>query len=141
MAEQLPERARWRAADAEREAVIEALHRHGAAGRLDLEELTERVGVALSAKTLGELDLLLADLPVEAARPRGRPWWRRRLALRAGELAVVDGFFVTIWGVTGHGSFWPAWLILLSAFVYLRGVLRELQRRERRREREERRSA
>jgi Domain of unknown function (DUF1707) len=57
-----------RASDADREAVTGALRDHAVAGRLTTEELGERTGQALSARTLGELDALVADLPPQARR-------------------------------------------------------------------------
>ncbi len=58
-----PERRILRASDAEREQVVERLRHHAGEGRLTVDELSDRVGVALSAKTLGELDDLVVDLP------------------------------------------------------------------------------
>ncbi|HKG02581.1 MAG TPA: DUF1707 domain-containing protein [Conexibacter sp.] len=52
-----------RAADADREAVADILRAQCAAGRLDVSELEERLSAALDARTLGELDRLLADFP------------------------------------------------------------------------------
>src|SRR5436190_15763504 len=52
-----------RASDAERERAAEALRRHHADGRLDMEELEERTERVYAAKTLGDLDQLFADLP------------------------------------------------------------------------------
>ena len=52
-----------RAADADREAVTERLRQAAGEGRLDAEELEERLHTALRARTYGELDLVLADLP------------------------------------------------------------------------------
>jgi hypothetical protein len=52
-----------RAADDDREATLVALRDHAAAGRLDGEELDQRLDVALRAQTLGELRRPLADLP------------------------------------------------------------------------------
>jgi hypothetical protein len=52
-----------RASDEDREQVARALRRHAVAGRLTIDELDERIGAALSARTLGELDALLFDLP------------------------------------------------------------------------------
>ncbi|WP_205698980.1 DUF1707 domain-containing protein [Conexibacter sp. SYSU D00693] len=51
-----------RATDADRAAVVEALRDAGADGRLDVDELEERVGQAHGAKTHGELAALTADL-------------------------------------------------------------------------------
>lgn len=43
--------------------VAERLHHATVEGRLLTEELDERLGVALSARTYGELEPLVADLP------------------------------------------------------------------------------
>ncbi len=77
---------RMRASDADREALTARLRDHYAEGRLTQDELDERVSVALSAKTFGELRSLTTDLPgpapvppQTAARPSwgGPPPWRR----------------------------------------------------------------
>src|SRR3954469_13931531 len=68
-----PDSPGLRASDAERERVAEALRRHHLDGRLDTEELQERLERAYAARTTGELAPLLADLPAEretARRPR-----------------------------------------------------------------------
>jgi Domain of unknown function (DUF1707) len=52
-----------RIGDAERDATIAALREHFAAGRLTLDELTERIDGALAAKTQGQIDALIVDLP------------------------------------------------------------------------------
>ena len=52
-----------RAADADRERTIEALRTHAGAGRLRLDELAARVEAASAARTVGDLQRLLADLP------------------------------------------------------------------------------
>ena len=57
-----------RAADADREKTSERLRRHHAEGRLDAEEFQERVDRCYQAKTLGELDQLVTDLPPEPTR-------------------------------------------------------------------------
>jgi Domain of unknown function (DUF1707)/Cell wall-active antibiotics response 4TMS YvqF len=55
-----------RVSDAERDATIRALGGHAAVGRLTLDELEERAGQALVAKTRGELAALTSDLPADA---------------------------------------------------------------------------
>jgi hypothetical protein len=70
-------RATLRASDAEREAVVDTLRRAHSEGRLDTAELEERISRCYSAKTLGELDRLVYDLPAPrtaAAQVRGRGW-------------------------------------------------------------------
>jgi hypothetical protein len=65
-----------RASDADREAVVEALREHYFAGRIDVEEFTERVELAYAARTLDELGQVERELPA-VARPepaRRKPW-------------------------------------------------------------------
>jgi class 3 adenylate cyclase len=52
-----------RAGDADREHAVEVLREHTAAGRLTLEEFSERAERAYSARTLAELDEMGLDLP------------------------------------------------------------------------------
>ncbi|HWH54804.1 MAG TPA: DUF1707 domain-containing protein [Gaiellaceae bacterium] len=62
-----------RASDAERDQTLSVLREHAAAGRLTLEEFSERTERVYAARTTGELELLGADLPAtpeERARPR-----------------------------------------------------------------------
>ena len=55
--------SRIRASDDDRERTVALLREHHAAGRLTVEEFNERMDKAYAAKTLGELDELMADLP------------------------------------------------------------------------------
>jgi len=80
-----------RASDDDRERAITALREHLAAGRLTLEEFTERMSAALAATTTADLDAPLRELPV-AVRSCRRPT-RFLLALfgsteRAGRLRL-----------------------------------------------------
>jgi len=66
-----------RASDADRDTAADILCAAVGDGRLTLDELDERLGAALSARTMTELAALIADLPgrrctPSAARP-GRP--------------------------------------------------------------------
>ena len=54
-----------RASDADRDRVVDVLREAAADGRLTPEELDERLGLALSARTFGELAPLTADLDAE----------------------------------------------------------------------------
>jgi hypothetical protein len=56
-----------RAADSDREAVAERLRIAAGDGRIDLAELEERLGKAYAAKTYGQLEVLVADLPLQTA--------------------------------------------------------------------------
>jgi len=53
-----------RASDEDRSRTAAALGKHYAAGRLTLDEFQERLDRVCAATTLGELDHLMADLPV-----------------------------------------------------------------------------
>ena len=61
-----------RASHADRDRVVDALRVAGGDGRLSAEELDTRLESALSARTLGELAELTADLPIApAAKNKG----------------------------------------------------------------------
>jgi class 3 adenylate cyclase len=64
-----------RASTADRERTVTALREHAAAGRLTLEELSERAERAYRAVTLPELQEIASDLPAAmgATPPRRRP--------------------------------------------------------------------
>jgi Domain of unknown function (DUF1707) len=78
-------RSALRASDIDREQIAERLHHAMMEGRLLADELEERLGAAFSARTYGELDALVADLPATPSRHRARPsvpsWGRGALAL------------------------------------------------------------
>ena len=69
-----------RVSDAERDATVRTLGDHAAVGRLTLDELEDRAGKALAAKTRGDLAVLTSDLPQQAAQaaPSGVPQARTR---------------------------------------------------------------
>ena len=111
-----PDSPGLRASDAERERVAEALRRHHVDGRLDTEELQERLERAYAARTAAELRPLLADLPRdEEPRPRGRPFAPWPPALVA--LVAVVLVLTTIAAVA-HGH--PGPLPFLAVFLLLR---------------------
>jgi class 3 adenylate cyclase len=56
-----------RVGDADRDRTVTLLREHVAAGRLTLDDFSERVGRALQATTRGELEAVMSDLP--AATP------------------------------------------------------------------------
>src|SRR5215216_4300920 len=102
---QAPEAARrdpeLRASDAERESTVTLLREHGAAGRLDVEELEQRVGAAYAARTYGELRALLGDLPDKVPT---RPVAPRR-AHDWAPFLQVSVLLIAIWAVSGAGYF------------------------------------
>ncbi|HEY0716806.1 MAG TPA: DUF1707 domain-containing protein [Streptosporangiaceae bacterium] len=76
-----------RASNTERDVVAGKLQDAFAEGRLDDEEFDERMRSALTARTHGELDVLLTDLPAPAGAGAGRPVPARTVP--PGRLAVA----------------------------------------------------
>ena len=64
----MPEPA-LRASDDDRDAILRALERHTAEGRLNLDEFEQRSTAALAAVTVDDLAALTADLPELADEP------------------------------------------------------------------------
>lgn len=101
-----------RASDAERDSTVSLLRAHSAAGRLDVEELEQRIGGAYAATTRGELAALLADLPGSAPVPGTAAAPRRHDAGHGwGGFVQVNVLLVAIWALSGAGYFWPAWVM------------------------------
>jgi len=88
-----------RVGDAEREATAAELREHYASGRLTLDELNERLDKAFAAKTHGDLDALMRDLP--SARPGAGTG-----AASVGTGAPGAGWAGPGSGWTGAGSGW-----------------------------------
>jgi hypothetical protein len=116
-----------RAGDDDRQRVMELLQAHYVAGRLSSGELEERVERALAARTLADLDGLLADLPRpqpaagersargHAATQLGRGCHGGDTSFRAHATSylLVMALLVTIWLLTSPGGyFWPVWPML-----------------------------
>ena len=59
----MPGDPRLRASDADRERTAQLLREHHAVGRLTAEEFNGRIEQVFQARTIGDLDALLADLP------------------------------------------------------------------------------
>src|SRR5260370_19708754 len=96
-----------RASDADRERVVAVLAGAAADGRLTLEEHTERVARAYSARTLGDLAELTADLAEAAAQPLRLDASKPALGIfgndaRAGRWVVPESFAAT--AIFGEGS-------------------------------------
>ena len=70
--------ASLRVSDAERDETLRILGEHASVGRLTLDELEERSGRALAAKTRGDLATLTGDLPQEAGQGRPAPATARK---------------------------------------------------------------
>ena len=116
----------YRVGDADRNRTADLLKEAHAAGYLTLEEVDERLGVALAARTRGELDRLVADLPPEwrasqqpappAARPpRQRPAFPPEVVWLVPLLVVVAGLLTL--AVLTRGLFFFPWPLLFIFFA------------------------
>jgi hypothetical protein len=100
-----------RASDADRELTAERLRSAAVEGRLTSDELEQRLEAALAAGTYGELEALVADLPVPPPPDRPRRT-QTRLRPELTTYLATAVLLVTIWALTGAGYFWPIWPIL-----------------------------
>jgi hypothetical protein len=106
-----------RIADADRDRTVERLRAAAAEGRLDHEELEERVSKALVARTQSELDGLLHDLPAPPL-PVHRPDRSLILRERTAAFLVPNVVCIAVWAATGADSFWPGWVLLGTGIAF-----------------------
>ena len=132
----MPGDPRLRASDEDRERTVELLREHHAVGRLTADEFHERLDLAYAAKTRGDLDELLADLPaidlyrlpsagIRPTRRRGGsgplrqvddgsllPGWSAPwLAWGGVSLLLTAAWLVA--GVASGGAAWAPWFLLI----------------------------
>src|SRR4051812_40415245 len=102
-----------RVGDAERRQAVATLQRHYVDGRLTAEELEERIGRTLAARTTDQLVAPQRDLPRLDAAPVGSRRRDRGLRAHATSYLMVMALLVTIWLLTTPGGyFWPIWPML-----------------------------
>jgi hypothetical protein len=132
----MPGDPRLRASDADRERTVELLREHHAVGRLTAEEFNSRLEQAFAARTLGELDELLADLPAidlyqlpsAGIRPTRRGGSGPRLRGDASLVPSLENswggwltgsaLLIAVWVVIGigiGGLAWVPWFALIIA--------------------------
>ena len=136
-----------RASDADRDRIAAALGDHHAAGRLTLEEFHERLDRAYAAKTLGELDDLMADLPgtdlsTLYKQPGGYPPLpeprQPGIVQPRGGLPGIPRVWpmiimgiVALWLISGAGgSPWAVLAGIILVFILLRRLTTGSRRRE-----------
>jgi hypothetical protein len=111
-----------RAADRDRDEVAEILREQYAQGRLTLEEFDERSAKAVSARTMGELGALTADLPAPAEPEENTAWSPARMRLIAVAGVVATAVVLGVVTYAGHSVLaWPSWLVVLFAIRLLHG--------------------
>jgi hypothetical protein len=117
-----------RASDEDRERLVADLNEHTVAGRLNTEDLEQRVQAAYAAQTKGELAALRRDLPVSSRQAALDHAARRALLSRRliQETAPSLGAFVIcsgVWLVAGAtGQFWPVWVLIVVAMTLVRSA-------------------
>ncbi len=150
----MPGNPRIRASDADRDRTAALLREHHAAGRLTAEEFHDRMNTALEAKTLGELDELMTDLPaidlyqlpdasLRRLPPHRGPSGSSLLpadsavhpirftpgTVAMGAWAVVTSALVAIWAVAavvGIGTWFPWWALVAIPWIW--ALIRRAQR-------------
>ena len=145
-----------RVSDEQRERAASEIREHYSAGRLNDDELSDRVQAAYSARTEQELRAALADLPKLPASPAQqkaelvarRHMLQRRMLQEAGGGLGLFALCSVIWATSGaSGQFWPIWVLVVVLIPLLRNgwrlygpspeldrVERELESRSRRNE-------
>ena len=102
-----------RASDADRERVVDVLRRHTAEGRLTPEELEERLETVYAARTLGDLEAPVHDLPPEPApRSPRRPVPRPGRILGVPLAVLLAVIVVAAVAAPGHAPFWLLWFVV-----------------------------
>jgi Domain of unknown function (DUF1707) len=112
-----------RASDEDRDRTASLLREHHALGRLNAQEFGERLDGVFAAKTIGDLDGLLSDLPtidlyrlpearltrqaqLRPVRGRGSAGWRAAW----GSWFTVTLICIVVWALSGFGYPWPLWV-------------------------------
>jgi hypothetical protein len=110
-----------RAADRDRDDVAEILREQYAQGRLTMEEYDERSTAAATAKTMGELRALTADLPA-TAEPAQPAWSRGRMRWIAVAGVLATAIVLGVAAFAGHFLLaFPTWLIVLIVVRHAHG--------------------
>ena len=107
--------------DADRARVAGELRGHYETGRLTLQEFQDRLDEVHAARTEGQLEQVLRQLPpakLPSVNPRDTRW--RSLAL---QYALVNLIAVLVWVFGGaNGDFWPRWVLLVTLIMFTRRV-------------------
>lgn len=114
-----------RVGNAERASLTEILRSAVDQGYIDLDEYEKRVDVLMAAKTVGETEVVLADLPAyqrvlkaqeDAFTPDKLPtpeWVKWLWAGVSITIGIVTGVWAFVFFLTGsHQYFWPLWVVI-----------------------------
>ena len=117
-------------ADEDRTAAADELRLHHDSGRLTLDEFESRLAEVHTARTRGDLEHALRQLPRSeppaSLRPRDLRWGS--LAL---QYALVNVICILVWAFSDtHHDFWPKWVLLGTLIMYFRRLGRRSGRRQ-----------
>ena len=113
--------------------VVQFVQRQANDGHLSTRQLEERIEQIFRARSVQELDAVVADLPGssvialesalagEAAKPTPENAWFLRLVIST---IVIDAAGVALWAATGGGLIWLVLLFMLSAAAFAFRVTR-----------------
>ena len=111
-----PERGTERVGDRDRDEIAGALRVAAAEGRLEMQELEDRLAATYSAKTRDDLAAVTTGLEdwLASRRRASRATSRSEVGGRVlrhspGVYAVTVLVLIAIWLLTGAGYFWPIW--------------------------------
>lgn len=114
-----------RASDEDRDRTAALLREHHAVGRLDAEEFSNRLDKTFAARTVGDIDALLRDLPAidlyrlpdapltrQPRQAQGRAPRRGSRGWRAvwGIYATVNLICFVVYALAGFGYPWFLWV-------------------------------
>jgi Domain of unknown function (DUF1707) len=109
----MPAYASLRASDADRDAAAERLRRAAVEGRLEPDELEQRLDAALRARTYGELNGLLVDLPSDDRRRRPIAYGARSaLAITVAILVTLAVVAAVVAVVALAAAGWMIWVLV-----------------------------
>jgi hypothetical protein len=118
-------RSTLRASDADRERIAERLRHATGEGRLLAEELEERLERTFTARTYGELDAVVADLPGAAVRTRERPHtvlWLRPLPMFFALVLLAPVLFsVLLAAAVVMATLFSTWIVVVIVGWWLFG--------------------
>ena len=136
-----------RIGDAERTALSELLRASVDRGYLTLDEYEKRVGTLMEAKTIGDAEEVLSDLPayqsiLEAQQPEleplGTPAWIKWLWFGISiPIGINLGVWLILAATVGPVYFWPVWvlvpLLVVAGALTIgeRAIMRPAQEKER----------
>jgi hypothetical protein len=101
-----------RASHRDRKNAVSALRVHHAEGRLDDDEFEARLELASWARTRSDVGRSMRGLPSAGIHRFVRRAAHVLLGLHIAAFATINLVVVTIWALTGEGTFWPAWMLV-----------------------------